>query len=164
MILWWFKDTRQSQMFGLSYLGSVHPEKCNFEHKFSLLGPDNMSRKQIELLSDCYFVANDVKSNRLKISVTTAKIFLNGPTPASFLLIFSLFKQKIQFFTTNQCAKNVTSIQYTVPGFEPTTSRTWIISNNHSRPTVRIFTQGNGQLLVNAKWGRKYLLKFWFCV
>ena len=29
----------------------------------------------------------------------------NGPTPASFSLIFGLFKQTIQFFATNQCEK-----------------------------------------------------------
>ena len=32
-------------------------------------------------------------------------IFFNGPTPASFLFIFGIFKQTIQFFTTNQCEK-----------------------------------------------------------
>ena len=31
--------------------------------------------------------------------------YKNGPTPASFLFIFALFKQTIQFFTTNQCEK-----------------------------------------------------------
>ena len=30
-----------------------------------------------------------------------SSIFLNGPTPASFSFIFRLFKQAIQFFTTN---------------------------------------------------------------
>ena len=29
----------------------------------------------------------------------------NGPIPASFSFIFGLFKQTIQFFTTNQCEK-----------------------------------------------------------
>ena len=43
----------------------------------------------------------------------------NGPTPASFPFIFCLFKQTLQIFTTNVCEKM--SIQYTAPGFEPTT-------------------------------------------
>ena len=43
----------------------------------------------------------------------------NGPTPASFSFIFGRFKQTLQIFTTNIC-ENV-SIQYMVPGFEPTT-------------------------------------------
>ena len=34
-------------------------------------------------------------------------------------LFFGLFKQTLQIFTTNICEKM--SIQYTVPGFEPTT-------------------------------------------
>ena len=45
----------------------------------------------------------------------------NGQTPATFSFIFDLFKQTIQFFTTNQCEKNIMSIQYMVPGFEPMT-------------------------------------------
>ena len=43
----------------------------------------------------------------------------NWPTPASFSFIFGLFKQTLQFFTTNICEKM--SIQFTVPGFKPTT-------------------------------------------
>ena len=39
----------------------------------------------------------------------------NGPAPASFSFIFGLFQTNI----TNICEKM--SIQYTVPGFEPTT-------------------------------------------
>ena len=49
--------------------------------------------------------------------------FLNGPTSAPFSFIFSLFKQTIQFLLQIN-VKNVMSIQYTAPGFEPTTSRT----------------------------------------
>ena len=41
----------------------------------------------------------------------------NGPTLAYFSFIFGLFKQTLQFFTTNICEKM--SIQYTVPGFKP---------------------------------------------
>ena len=46
----------------------------------------------------------------------------NWPTPASFSFIFGLFKQTLQFFTTNICEKM--SIQFTVPGFKPTTFST----------------------------------------
>ena len=45
-------------------------------------------------------------------------VFLNGPTPASFSFIF-VFSNKYYNFTTNICEK--ISIQYTVPGFKPTT-------------------------------------------
>ena len=45
--------------------------------------------------------------------------FLNGPIPASFSFIFWSFQTNITIFTTNICEK--ISIQYTVPGFEPTT-------------------------------------------
>ena len=55
--------------------------------------------------------------------------FKNGPTPASFSFIFGLFKQTLQIFTTNVCEKM--SIQYTAPGFEPTTLGTWVSSLNH---------------------------------
>ena len=44
----------------------------------------------------------------------------NGPTPASFSFIFGLFKQtSLQFL--QQIYLEKISIQYTVPGFEPTT-------------------------------------------
>ena len=59
------------------------------------------------------------------LNTTTAKVALGdvlkiGPTPASFLFIFSLFKQTIQFLQQIN-VKNVMSIQYPAPGFEPTT-------------------------------------------
>ena len=44
----------------------------------------------------------------------------NGPTPASFSFIFGLFKQTIQYLQQIN-VKNVMSIQYPAPGFEPTT-------------------------------------------
>ena len=43
-----------------------------------------------------------------------------GPTPASFLFIFGLFKQTIQFLQQMN-VKNVMSIQYPAPGFKPMT-------------------------------------------
>ena len=55
------------------------------------------------------------------------RCFFNGPTPATSLLIFGLFYQKIQQINV----KNVMTIQYMEPGFEPTTSWTLIISHNY---------------------------------
>ena len=46
--------------------------------------------------------------------------FKNGPTPASFSFIFGLFKQASLQFLQQIYAEKM-SIQYTVPGFEPTT-------------------------------------------
>ena len=56
--------------------------------------------------------------NRLKKSPETVK---NGPTPASFLFIFGLFKKTIQFYKKSM---RKMSIQYMAPGFEPTAFRT----------------------------------------
>ena len=56
--------------------------------------------------------------------------FLNGPTQASFLFIYGLFKQTIQFLQQVN-VKNVMPIQYTAPGFEPTTFGTWVSSHDH---------------------------------
>ena len=62
-----------------------------------------------------------------------ASIFLYPrKKPASFSFIFGLFKQTIPFLQQIN-AKNVMIIQYTVPGFEPTTS--WHeLSPIHTRP------------------------------
>ena len=46
----------------------------------------------------------------------------NGPTPASISFIFGLIQTKNKIFTTNQSEKM--SIQYTAPGFKPTTPQT----------------------------------------
>ena len=42
---------------------------------------------------------------------------------------FRSFQTNNTIFTTNQCEKM--SKQYTAPGFEPTTCRTWVITHNH---------------------------------
>ena len=55
----------------------------------------------------------------------------NVPTPASFSFIFHLFKQTSIQFLEQFNVKNVNSIQYMSPGFEPTTSRSRVISHNH---------------------------------
>ena len=49
--------------------------------------------------------------------------FKNGPTPASFSFIFGLFTQTSLQFLQQINVKNVTSIQYTAPGFELTMNR-----------------------------------------
>ena len=54
----------------------------------------------------------------------------NGPTLASFSFIFGLFKQTPIQFLPQINVKNVISIQYTVLGFEPTTSQSWVVSHN----------------------------------
>ena len=54
----------------------------------------------------------------------------NGPTPASFLFI-SVFSNKQYNFYNKSMWKNVKSIQYMALGFEPMTSRTWVVSHNH---------------------------------
>ena len=54
-----------------------------------------------------------------------------GPTPASFSFIFSLFKQTLLQFLQQINVKNVMSIQYTAPGFEPTTFGSWASSHYH---------------------------------
>ena len=44
--------------------------------------------------------------------------FKNGLTPASFSFIFNLFRQTTEFYNKSMW-KNVMSIQYMAPGFEP---------------------------------------------
>ena len=47
-----------------------------------------------------------------------------------FLFIFDLLKQSKQFLQQINM-KNVMSIQYVVPGFEPTNFGMWVSSHNH---------------------------------
>ena len=54
----------------------------------------------------------------------------NGPTPASFSFIFGLFKQASLQFLQQIYAEKM-SIQYTLPGFEPSTFGTWVSSLYH---------------------------------
>ena len=61
--------------------------------------------------------------------------YKKGPSPASFSFICGLFQTNNTIFTTNQCIKNVMSIQYLVPGFEPTTFGMWVSSHNHKTRT-----------------------------
>ena len=64
--------------------------------------------------------------------------FFNGPIPVSFRL-FSVFSSKQFNFCSKSIWKNVMSIQYLVPGFEPMASWTWAVSYNHkTRAPVEI--------------------------
>ena len=80
-----------------------------------------------------------LKLNNVNILVITETIkaaFIfskNGPTLASLLFIFGLFKQTINFLQQIN-VNNVMSIQYKVPGFEPTTSWTWVVSHRPGLP------------------------------
>ena len=56
---------------------------------------------------------------------------MGQPRPL-FRLFSVVFSNKHQFnFYNKSKSKKFNSIQYTAPGFEPTTSRSWVISNNH---------------------------------
>ena len=48
--------------------------------------------------------------------------------PRALLLLFMVFSNKQYHYYNN--VKNVMSIQYTVPWFEPTISWTWVVSHN----------------------------------
>ena len=50
------------------------------------------------------------------------------PTPASFCL-FPVFSNKQYIFYNKSMWKM--SIQYTVPGFNPTTLHKWVVTHNH---------------------------------
>ena len=56
------------------------------------------------------------------------RIFLNGAIPGLFFIYFLVFKQTLQFLQQIGVWKK--SIQYTVPGFEPTTFVKWVSFHN----------------------------------
>ena len=56
-------------------------------------------------------------------------LFKNGPSSGSFFVFLS-FQTNMTILTTNIC-KNVITIQYMAPGFEPTTFETLVSSQNH---------------------------------
>ena len=59
-----------------------------------------------------------------------SKTFYKLANPASFIVYFRSFQANIiTIFTTNMCEKM--SIQYIVPGFEPTTFGTWVSYHDH---------------------------------
>ena len=71
----------------------------------------HVSRRTIESLTINFMVCALPRINQLN------QLF---QTSASFSFIFGLFKQTIQFLQQIN-VKNVMSIQYPAPGFEPTT-------------------------------------------
>ena len=56
-------------------------------------------------------------------------IFLKMGQPRPLFRLFSVLSNNQYNFYNNQCEKMF--IQYTAPGFEPTTSQTWIVTHNH---------------------------------
>ena len=121
----------------------------------------------------------DVHGFRLKVHFTNEmeSLFKKWADPASFSLIFRLFKQTIQFLQQIN-VKNVMFIQYSGPGFEPTTSWTWVVSHNHytrapalnngvllsSRCHQRLFTtvpNAASSLEVNSSWTAQTRAKQW---
>ena len=54
----------------------------------------------------------------------------NGPSPASFSVLFGLFKQTIQFLQQINVKNVQISIQHMLPGFKPTTYQTWVVTHN----------------------------------
>ena len=71
------------------------------------------------MLSDHLF---KVISNVQSYFVLKKVFFLkNGPTPASFLFIFGIFKQTSLEYLQQINVKNVMAIQYKEPGFKPMT-------------------------------------------
>ena len=62
------------------------------------------------------------------IILKTLFFFKNGQTPTSFAFIFCLFKQTKYFFSKSMWKM---SIQFMAPGFRPTTSPTWVVSQDH---------------------------------
>ena len=61
------------------------------------------------------------------LNINLLFFYKNGPNPASFSFIFGLFHLFSVFFKYMWKM----SIQYTAPGFEPTTFGTWVSFHNH---------------------------------
>ena len=64
----------------------------------------------------------------LQHSATQNNLFKMGQPRPLFRLFLVLSNNQYNFYN-NQCEKMF--IQYTAPGFEPTTSQTWIVTHNH---------------------------------
>ena len=59
--------------------------------------------------------------------------FFKWAKPGLFFLYFLSFQTNNRFYYKKSMCKNVQmSIQYTAPGFEPTTFQTWVVTHNHS--------------------------------
>ena len=70
------------------------------------------------------------KGGRATVSTQDVhKVFFKWASPGLFYVYFRSFQTNIAIFTTNICEKM--SIQYTVPGFEPTTFGARVSSHNH---------------------------------
>ena len=73
---------------------------------------------------------SEVLSNRFVLFASNFDRFFNGPTRASFLFILFFSNKQYNFYHKSMW-KNVVSIQYMVPWFEPTTSWILVVSHNH---------------------------------
>ena len=95
--------------------------------------------KELKSLIRWTLITNSVKAaylinaeTHILIQLSLFVFLFKWANTASFSFIFGLFKQtSIHFFTKKSMWKNVDSIQYMAPGFEPTTSQSWVISHNH---------------------------------
>ena len=78
------------------------------------------------------------------------KVFLNGPTPASFIAYFRSFQTNIiTIFTTKICEKM--SIQYTVPGFEPTNILRKVVPLGQVRTFTETFVLSGKELILQFR-------------
>ena len=72
----------------------------------------------------------DNSGQSYKASLMVRILKMRRPRP--LFRLFSVFSNKQYKFYNKSMLKNVqVSIQYTAPGFEPTTSRTWVFTHNH---------------------------------
>ena len=94
-------------------------------------------------------------------------LFFKWANPGLFLVYFRPFQTNVTIFTTNKCEK--ISIQYTVPGFEPTTFGMWDPPNfmhlfvklfNWLYPTEELFCVPKRK---PQKWGRRYKRSLRLC-
>ena len=65
------------------------------------------------------------------VRIPTTLGFKKWANHQPLLRLFLVFSNKQYTFYSESLWKNVIYIQYTVLGFEPMTSRTWVISHNH---------------------------------
>ena len=115
----WFKNLNSWSLLLTMRQGTQHSKNVVFKSKIYLWNPHWQLWKGKGFL---HGLTNEC----------AVYLFLkNGPTSASFSFIFGLFKQTLLQFLQQINVKNVMSIQYPAPGFEPTTFGTWVFSHNH---------------------------------
>ena len=90
-----------------------------------------------------------------KCCKSCVNVFFKWAIPSLFLFIF-VFSNKQTIFTTNICEKM--SILCTMLGFEPTTFRSWVSSNNHSTRASTLLRQHFVAIWVMSKSWSPYLV------